>query len=266
MAHNRLEAAQAYVEALRTGNHQAAIVAAKYLAKDILVSVGQKERHEGYEEVLKRITGPWPNTPVYIKGDWSDIREEDNQIKVRAKMKPVGAGPSGVHITFSFNEAGEIARVEQENLPGARVVETNALPDFIKKRVNNALANDTPICVAYTAEDGRPVLSLRGSTQVYSDTQLCIWLRNAGGGLALSLAKNPWISLLYRDTASRSTLIFLGRGHIETSEEVRNRVYELIPEVEQNHCPDRTGAALVINLDRVDGGTPDGRVRMRLKS
>jgi len=39
------------------------------------------------------------------------------------------------------------------------------------------------------------------------------------------------------------------------------RVFDLIPEIEQNHSPDRTGSALIIDLDRVDGGTPDGRVR-----
>ncbi len=261
MAHNRLGAAQAYVEALRTGDHSAAKAVAKYLAKDILVTVGQRERHEGFEQALRRITGAWPNTPVYIKGDWSDIREEGKQVKVRAKMRPVGAGPSGVNITFSFNEACEIVRVEQENLPGARLVETESLPDFVRERVNNALASDTPICVAYTSEDGRPILSLRGSTRVYSDTQLCIWLRNADGGLARSLEKNPSMTLLYRDSASRSTLIFQGRGHLATSEEIRDRVFDLIPEIEQNHSPDRTGSALIIDLDRVDGGTPDGRVR-----
>ena len=52
--------------------------------------------------------------------------------------------------------------------------------------------------VAYTDENGAPVLSLRGSTQVYSDTQLCIWVRNAGGGIVRTMAHNNRVALLYR--------------------------------------------------------------------
>ena len=67
---------------------------------------------------------------------------------------------------------------------------------------------------------------------------------------------------MYRDPPNRTTLTFQGRGHFDDSEEVRNRVWELMPEVEQRHDLERTGAALIIDLDRVTGSTPRGGVRM----
>ena len=47
----------------------------------------------------------------------------------------------------------------------------------------------------YTDDNGRPNLSLRGSTQVYSDTQLSMWVRHATGGMA-KLYAEPLAELL----------------------------------------------------------------------
>jgi hypothetical protein len=107
------------------------------------------------------------------------------------------------------------------------------------------------------------VLSLRGSTQVYSDTQLCIWVRNSEGGLvkAMSGGRPGKISLLYRDSRTRTTLIFQGRGHVETDQSVRARVYELAPEVEQNHDPGHRGAALLLDIPQLQATTVRGPIR-----
>src|SRR5437879_5654401 len=139
---------------------------------------------------------------------------------------------------------------------------TDRIPEFVKGIVNSALANNTPMIVAYTDEAGAPNLSLRGSTQVYSDTQLSMWVRHANGGMANALKKNPRMALMYRDPPARTNLTFEGRAHFETGEDVRNRVFELAPEVEQKHDPRRIGAALIIDIDRLGGTTPRGGVRM----
>jgi len=93
--------------------------------------------------------------------------------------------------------------------------------------------------VAYTDETGAPVLSLRGSTQVYSDTQLSMWVRHANGGMANALKKNPTMALMYRDPPARTTLTFQGRGRFVDDADVRSRVFDLAPEVEQKHDPGR---------------------------
>ena len=146
--------------------------------------------------------------------------------------------------------------------PHRRTAPAETLPGFVRGIINGALANGTPIVVAYTDENGQPVLSLRGSTQVYSDTQLCIWVRNADGGIVRTMARNPRVSLLYRDSKTRTTLIIQGRGHVETSPEVRDRVFALSPEVEQNHDTARKGAALIIDITSLQGSSVRGMVRV----
>ena len=214
MTDQRVEAVEAYLKAYRTGEHSAAAQAAPHLAPDVVL-VGGRQDCAGYDEVLKRITGQWPNTPVYLHAAWSDVVEENDRLSVSATISGLGAAPAAVKLAFWFNAAGQIARVEQEIVPQPPAAPTDKLPDFAKAMVNNALANGTPMTVAYVDAEGRPVLSLRGSTMAFSDTQLAVWLRNAQSGIVKALESNPNISLLYRDQKSRSTLIFQGRGHIE---------------------------------------------------
>ena len=261
MAHNRIEAAQAYTDALRTGVHALGESAAKYLAKSVVVQVGN-QKIEGAKEVQNRITGVWPNTPVLRKGNWRAPVEEDGKVKVHASMPPFGAGVQAVDLTFSFNDGGEITEVLQENTSNVPLYETDVMPEFVMARVSRALADDIPVSVAYVDEEGRPSLSLRGSTFAYSETQLAIWPRTKGG-IAKAIEKNPWVSVLYRDNPTRSTLIFEGKAHIVTDQKEALRIHDSTPEVEINHLSRDTGCALVIDLASVDGSTPEGRVRFR---
>jgi hypothetical protein len=248
----QLAAAKAYVDALSTGNHALAKVASVHLAQDIVVTVGQRT-FEGYDDALARITGVWP-APV----------DAGNHVTVDAMMAPVGAGPTEVHLKFRFNDADEITVVNQQNVIGTPLVETDELPDFVKYRVNGALANDTPLAVVYVGEDGRPHLSLRGSVQVYSKTQLSLWVRQGAGGIATGIGKNPAVELLYRDNESRSTLIFKGNARVDSDVVVRRAIYDATPEVEQNHEAWESGVAVIVDLTEVGGATPDGRVRMKV--
>jgi hypothetical protein len=263
MSTEQIAAAQAYVVALRTGDKQAAKVASAHLADEVTLKVGPRE-FSGHDGVLARITGVWPLTPVYRKTTWPAPTEVGDHVTVNAQMAPVGAGPTEVHLKFWFNDAGQISRVEQDNVVGTPLVETDKLPDFVKSRVDGALANDTPITVAYVDDEGRPRTSLRGSVQAYSDTQLSIWVRSSTTGIAVAVAKNPNVELLYRDNPSRSTLIFKGKARVETDGSIRKQIFDDSPEVEQNHESWEAGAAIIIDLSEVGGATPDGRVRMQV--
>jgi len=68
---------------------------------------------------------------------------------------------------------------------------------------------------------------------------------------------------MYRDPPARATITIEGRAHFEADAEVRDRVFELAPEVEQKHDPGRIGAALIIDVVRMTGNTPRGAVRMQ---
>lgn len=85
-------------------------------------------------------------------------------------------------------------------------------------------------------------------------------MRNPEGGLVKSVKTNPHVSLLYRDSKLRTTLVIKGQGHVDDREDVRRRAYELAPEVEQMHDPARTGAALIIDVTEISGSTPLGAV------
>jgi hypothetical protein len=133
-----------------------------------------------------------------------------------------------------------------------------ALTDEIVQRVNSALADRKPLAVTYVDQEGRPHLSLRGSTHVHAPDQLAIWVRHAGRGLAGAVATNPALALLYRDADTRTTYVFNGRARVVDDEDVRDAVFRASPQFEQDHDPDRAGVAVVIDIDSVTGGTVGG--------
>jgi hypothetical protein len=268
MMNPRVRAVEAYLKALRTGEASATETAAKYLAPDVVLDTtgahmwgnGHEEFH-GFDATVNMISGIGVMTGVYRTAPWTNPTPDgDRGLKVSADM---GSGLlASSNLTFFFNDRDQIVRVEQVNKPAAPAPATDRIPEFVKAIVNSALANNTPMIVAYTDEKGSPNLSMRGSTQAYSDTQLSMWVRHASGGMANALKINPQMSLMYRDPPARTTLSFEGRAHFEDDEEVRNRVFDLAPEVEQKHDPGRIGAALLIDVLRLTGSTPRGGVRM----
>jgi general stress protein 26 len=133
-----------------------------------------------------------------------------------------------------------------------------SLTDEIVERVNSALSNRKPIVVSYVGTDDRPRMSLRGSTHVHRPDQLAIWVRKAEGGIVEAIAGNPAVSLLYRDSDSRTTYVFSGRAHVASDEATRREVFDASPEPERDHDPDRLGVAVLIDLDEVKGGTVGG--------
>jgi hypothetical protein len=255
----RTQAAEAYVKAMRTGEPSATSLAGQSLAEDVVLKTANEEI-SGRDKVLVRITGQWPLTPVYVQGYWSAPQADGDDLVVTAEFGPLGAAPSKVSLRFSFNGRDEIQRVEQQATM-VPPIQADKLPDIVRGLINGALANGTPMSISYVDQNGQPVLSLRGSTQVYGDAQLCIWVRNAVGGLPTAIRTNPKVAMLYRDSKTRTTLIIQGRAHVESDETVRNRVFELAPEVEQNHDPGRKGAALIIDVTSLQGTTVRGAVR-----
>lgn len=264
----RVRAVEAYLKALRTGEASATVSAARHLAPGVVLdTVGAHmwgngpEHFEGYDQVVNMITGIGVMTGVYRTAPWSNATVlDDGRLQVSAQ---IGGLLSTSTLTFTFDDQDRIVHVDQTNAGGSPSPATDRIPDFAKAYVNSALANNTPLIIAYTDLNGAPNLSLRGSTQVYSDTQLSIWVRHANGGMANALRANPRMALMYRDPPARANLTFEGIGHFEADPEVRDRVFELMPEVEQKHDPDRVGACLIIDVTRVSGSTPRGAVRMQ---
>lgn len=130
------------------------------------------------------------------------------------------------------------------------------LTDEMVERVDSALASGKPIVVSYVA-DGRPRMSLRGSTHVHRPDQLALWVRKSAG-LVEAIARNPAVGLLYRDSDTRTTYVFSGSARVAADAETRTAVYDASPQAERDHDPERKGFAILVDLDEVTGGTVGG--------
>jgi hypothetical protein len=208
-------------------------------------------RTAGRDAVVKHFAAK----DVYRTAAWSPPEADGERVKVR-----------GANLLLLFEFAGErISAIRQQALFGAPPTPATPvkLTEEIRKLVDNALATRHPMIVSYVGPNGQPILSFRGSTQSFSDDQLAIWVRNSDGVFLNAIAGNPRVALMYRDEDSKATYQFQGRARVSTDEAVRRRVYEKMAEAERNHDPARTGVALIIDLDRVEGWagmSPDGPV------
>jgi YD repeat-containing protein len=167
----------------------------------------------------------------------------------------------GWTLRFSFDADGRIVRAEHTTAREAAQT-VDAIPADVHSLVNNALANGTPLVLAYVNAAGEPVQTIRGSVQIYSPTEACAWLRHADGDTVTSIHANPHVSFMYRDSRTRSTISFEGVARFTRTPDERDRVYELAPETEQMHVPDRSGIGLVLDVKRMLAFVPTGTFRM----
>ena len=85
-----------------------------------------------------------------------------------------------------------------------------------------------------------------------------IWARKRDEGIAAEVVEHPDVQVLYydRDGPGPLYLSITGRAHLD--EAASDAVYELIPEREQDHDPEKAGVAVVIDVDSVFGVGADG--------
>ena len=127
-----------------------------------------------------------------------------------------------------------------------------ALTPEIAALVNGALDSGHPMLLAVVNAEGQPSLSFRGTTSVFSDTQLSVWARNAEGGTLDAIRQNPKVALMYHSPAV-PVLQFSGRAHVTSDPAERDRAFDLSPARERLRDPERKGCALIIDLDAVSG-------------
>jgi hypothetical protein len=137
-----------------------------------------------------------------------------------------------------------------------------ALSDDLASKINTSLADGLPILVAYVNGDNQARLSFRGSAHVHSADQLAFWARKAEGGVVEGIVANPKVTLMYRDPSTRTTIFFYGRAHRATDQATIDRTYDESAEPERNADPEKKGAGIVVDLDLVQGRTPDGPLNL----
>jgi hypothetical protein len=235
------------------------------LTEDVLLQTLGKV--SGRPAVVERMSAG-DTLQLYRSMTWDLPVVEGQNVKVIGKM-PAGSSPmGGAIVIFRFRD-GKICAMHQQPLPGAPAPATEVkLTPELCRLVDSALASNMPMIVAHVDETGQPILSFRGSTQSFSDTQLAMWVRNSDGNFLKALEKNPKVSLMYRNNETRTLYQFQGRAHVSKDEAARAQIYERMNEIERMHDYARTGVAVIVDLDRVDGwagvnvDVQVGRVRM----
>lgn len=129
---------------------------------------------------------------------------------------------------------------------------TLVLDDELKAIINTALTERTPMVVASVDPEGKPRLTFRGSLQTFSDDQVGFWARNVEGGTMDNIAANPHVSMMMRNPDTRVVLQLMGRARRVEGDE-RDQVYANAPEFEQRADPEKKGAAVIVDIDRVEG-------------
>ena len=108
----------ALVQSIRTGEYIAGVRALKFLAQDVTMKAGPAEV-SGLDEVGARVTGIWPNTPVFMHGAWTTPEVSGDTVKVGATFSGFGAAPASVDFAFTFNGEGLVSRIGQVTTPQA---------------------------------------------------------------------------------------------------------------------------------------------------
>ena len=254
---DRIAAVEAYTTAIVKGDGDSV---AGYLADDIVVETNFG-RAEGIEAVLTLLREPRTAGLLAAGPHWSAPAASGDTITVTAGL-PVTAPFGGVEFVFAF--AGpKIARVEQQTLPAAPVPPAGLrLTEEIKTAVNGALDNQTPMQIAYRDGTDEIRLSFRGTIQAYSDDQLALWARDPGGGLPRNVAARPKVTLFYHDPKTRTSYTFYGQARVEDDPGQRAVIFENSHPREQQMDFRRRGTAIVVDLDKVEGRGPAGRLLM----
>lgn len=254
---SQFETVQKFLTSLREGTPASELLTEDVVFTALAVNV------PGREAVLARMTAPDTGRP-YQQVTWEPPTMNRGAVQMVGRL-PAGSPSGGVILQFLF-KGDEISVVQQQAIPGTPApFEELEMPAQLMDLVNHALEHANPMVVAYMSEEGQPILSFRGSTCAISGTTLGLWARNSDGFFLQCIERNPRISFVYRDEEKRATFMFYGRARVATDDTTRDLVYDTMPQVERDHDYARTGSAVIVDLDRVEGGFGTGggpRIRM----
>lgn len=259
-SHLKLRRAEAVVQALRTGEISAARTAIAGATPDVTMT-SRGQTFSGKDEVLDRLAGLWPMMLALRSADWT-FEDDGANVIARASFGSIGASPDAYDLTFDFDAAGLITKITETIKQPSPSAPTQEMSFPVQRRINNALAEGKPITLSYVNDQGEPEISLRGSIQVFSGNQLCAWIRDAKSGLVRAIEAGRPVAMLYRDPATRTTLVIKAKGRISRNEGERARAYDLSPEVEQRHDLPRNGAAAIFDIISIKGAAPEGPVNV----
>jgi Pyridoxamine 5'-phosphate oxidase len=137
--------------------------------------------------------------------------------------------------------------------------DTLDLTGDIAAAVDGAALRGATLAVAYVRENGSPSVSFRGSTQVHGPGELAVWARKRDSGLAVAIAKEPRVSLVYYGGPDGPGPMFLSiEGRARVAPELNEQVWAAMIDGERQQDPERQGVAVLIEVDSVAGAGAEG--------
>ncbi len=124
--------------------------------------------------------------------------------------------------------------------------------------IDGAALRGAPVALAFVRDDGSPSVSFRGSTYVYSRTQLALWARKPDEGLAAAILTRPRVSLVFFEFDGPGARYLAIDGRARVAPELNDEVYAAMIEPERQQDADKLGVALIIDVDSVSGAGRSG--------
>jgi general stress protein 26 len=125
-----------------------------------------------------------------------------------------------------------------------------SISDQMKELVDNALANGSPCIIATVSADGEPDIGYKGSMMVFDKDSLAYWERTKRVHMK-NVKENPKVIVLFRDAKTKAAWRFHGTATLHESGAVRDQVMARTVKDELDKDPERKGAAVVIQLDKI---------------
>lgn len=125
------------------------------------------------------------------------------------------------------------------------------IDDDLRNMIDHALDDRCPMFIATVSDDGEPQISMRGSVLVFDRETLAYWERGWRRSAA-NVQADSKVVLFYRNPEKRINLRFYGTATMYREGAIRANVMSRTVQGELDRDPDRTGAAVLIRLYRVN--------------
>ena len=209
------------------------------------------KRAKGKNEVCEALKNG-PNSKLMQQLIWHDALQIKDQWQVVGHRKE-GTLDRGLIISLKISDGCVILVQQQKTAPPPPETLPLLIPQELRAMIDNALVERHPILMAYCDLENQPVQTFRGSLQVFSDTQLAMWIRSPEGALIKSIRKNPKVSFVYRNEDSKATYSFQGKARVSDSEIDRDIVYGHSAIAEQDHDFAKLGVVVLVDLEKIEG-------------
>jgi len=247
---SELELVNLFLKELLSQSEESAFKLKETLHSEVEFKVLGK-RAKGKDDVMDALKNG-PNSQLMQQLIWQEPRQIKHQWQVEGRRKE-GTLDRGLIISLDIAQGCVVLVQQQKTAPPPPAPLPLVIPQALRAMINNALVEKHPILMAYCDLENQPVQTFRGSLQVFSDTQLAMWVRSPEGSFVKSIQMNPKVSFVYRNEETKATYSFQGKAQVSASEADRDIVYERSAIAEQDHDFAKQGVVVLVDLEKIEG-------------